>query len=327
MHFLLFCSFILAASLAMPARERLGSSSTDADEALEQAAYPYFYSALSDTPEEHFTALNAHGKQINAELPLHKAAWDMDRGAEAVERLLAHGADPMALNRFETYYANTALDEAIHAGNNAVVHALLQHEHTDPNQGRFWFGYDHYDVPEIRSPLRAAVESGNWEATQALLAHPKLNISHDHVLSYASRVPILTLLLRHPDIKVNGRDVRGRTALHAFVGQRPLLEHLLSDPRVNVNVKDRFDEDTALHVAAKTGDTGSARDLLSHPDIDTQLQNHGGRTAWKEARRNGNVEVAALIRQHQRQRFWSHFRLFGRRNSDDNMMQEGTLQV
>lgn len=88
----------------------------------------------------------------------------------------------------------------------------------------------------------------------------------------------------------------GDTSLHiaAQNGDLERVNQLCSDPRVDVNAKNRYDE-TPLHLAAERGDLQVVRSLFLRRDLNVNNTNYFGKTALDIALKNGNEAIVALL--------------------------------
>jgi len=96
----------------------------------------------------------------------------------------------------------------------------------------------------------AAVENGDaLELAELIKQDPGFNINTNRdeegltllhsACIYGRRSPVIPLLLAHPDINVNSRDIYGNTPFSwACRGRTPCLREMLKDSRVKVNEPD-----------------------------------------------------------------------------------------
>jgi len=115
--------------------------------------------------------------------------------------------------------------------------------------------------------MLAAVQSGDAKKVAVLMRQdPGFNVNLDHgngftLLLYACnrdyRSAVIPLLLAHPDIDVNMKNIGGSTPFfHACNGRPSCVREMLKDSRVKVNEPDN-DGETPLRKAVRWG----------HPDI------------------------------------------------------------
>jgi len=159
--------------------------------------------------------------------------------------------------------------------------------------------------------MLAAVENGDAKKLAELLIRQdpgfKLNnMSRDGngrtLLHYAcsesdSGSPVIPLLLAHPDIDVNVKNIYGSTPFfYACDGRPSCVREMLRDSRVNVNEPDQFGR-TPLRYAAYKGHldvirlwiaSGREMDLGTPGDVDKT-------DAIGVAKQNGKREVVALL--------------------------------
>ncbi len=199
------------------------------------------------------------------------------------------------------YYGDTPLTAAIQYSTENIVKLLLAHPKIDPN----------YRVTNDHNlPIIIAIESKNVEIVKLLLEHPRIKVNVIDEASeftpltcaiYNKSIEIVKLLLEHPKINVNKFDRRGDAPflLAATESTTSILELLMADPRVNVNIVDS-NKNTALmsivesldntrdneYISTEERDrrvslyTNNLSILLSNPNIDTNIQNSEGKTAY-----------------------------------------------
>jgi hypothetical protein len=134
-----------------------------------------------------------------------------------------------------------------------IIIELLAHPDIDPNTPT-------YDDSGF-SALHIASFTNHVEVAIELLKHPKVNpnaVTDDkkttplHFACFNNFTKVVEILLLHEEIKPNLKDVDGNTPLHSTVYRNNVasLELLLKDPRVDLNVWNRYGE-TALEVAVR----------------------------------------------------------------------------
>lgn len=105
------------------------------------------------------------------------------------------------------------------------------------------------------------------------------------------------ILTTRPSVDVNWQDdmwkntALFRACLHGHVG---VVRHLLSDPRVDVNLKNKYGE-TALNNVCFRGVTRLATELLAHPKIDVNLAHTQGSTPFIHACQQGHTELVRIL--------------------------------
>ena len=105
----------------------------------------------------------------------------------------------------------------------------------------------------------------------------------------------LTEYYSNPEL-LNRFGILGITPLHAFVyyGKLDVVKILLNHG--NINVKDLADE-TPLHVAIRCSHTDIARFIIKNTEIDLNVDNDFGETAFVLACEYGNSEIVKLLLQ------------------------------
>jgi len=104
------------------------------------------------------------------------------------------------------------------------------------------------------------------------------------------------LLKAHPEL-IFSRDNDGKTALHvaAYAGQKDVAALLLAN-KSEVDAKNN-EGDTPIILAAALGHKDVVELLLdNHADINAKGKD--GWNAWRWAKKNGHLELAAYLRQH-----------------------------
>ena len=247
---------------------------------------------------------------------------------------LIRAGDNLNVNYQDTTTGDTALHYAAKGQGGdtqetyeLIADLLLRHTLINPN------------LRNVRgeTPLHLAVKYGDSEEdseiVRLLLRHFELNVNlpvdgrcetricgytalHMAVdLEYGAIVEQL-LSYRLGTIDVNETNDAGYAPLHIAAEQRDddMTQILVGDRRVDVNVRTRFGEETALHIAARYGDVGSTAPadppdpdnpaapddeesssivatLLKEADLDVNAQNRAGETALHIAAHRGHLEV------------------------------------
>eukprot|EP00960_Hanusia_phi_P056985 763418-Hanusia_phi.AAC.9 len=204
---------------------------------------------------------------------------------------------------------NLELEVAVRIGNNQVMEDIFQSLQVSAN-----------DLTDENIPfLFVAAASDNADGVEYLLKKnadinmvdsDKNTILH-HIMS-ATAIKSLRYVSTVQKLNPNRLNQRGLTALHtAMLVERSSTEDKDSDTRkkynesvevllskywkLNPNIQTTEKLDTALHIAAKTGNDFAMECLLVHANIDPQLLNAEGRTAMAEAILN-RTSIDHLIR-------------------------------
>lgn len=219
---------------------------------------------------------------------------------EKVRTLLA---DP-DINVNMVYDDKTPLVVAIENSHENIVKLLLAHPKIKLNFSTTTGKYDN------RTPIEVAIDSGNVEIAKLLLAHPDMD---PNIIGMNERTPInnailngdieiVKLFLANPKTDPNRVDERLYSPLGTAVTMRqiPIVELLLADPRVDINLQDKDEGATALMLAirhlddykdnqyvsyeARTTYPKAYADiiklLISNPNIDLEVRDKNGRTAY-----------------------------------------------
>ena len=90
---------------------------------------------------------------------------------------------------------------------------------------------------------------------------------------------VVSLLLSHPEIKINAKAIMGSTALHfgCISGSRDSLDLLLALPGLELNERDS-DGDTPVMVAIHWGHSEAVRALTQKTGVDLDLKTADGKT-------------------------------------------------
>jgi len=203
------------------------------------------------------------------------------RHAEAVKLLLGNPrVDPNHENR-DGY---TPLAFAARCGHADVVGLLLGNPRVDPN----------HESRDSYTPLALSAKSGHAEAVKLLLGDPRVDPNHEDREGYTllalsakyGHTQAIKVLLG--DLRVNPnhncRDGYTPLALAAKCGNAKAVKVLLGDPRVDPNPIHRTG-DTPLLISIKEYLCGghysrySIDALLTHPQVDRNVTDSGGRTA------------------------------------------------
>lgn len=228
--------------------------------------------------------------------------WAANKGHEDVVKILVAREDVDPNVRGQT----TLLVGAVRNGYIAIVRLLLANEHTNINakdvdtgwSALFHAIYAQRDYGRLRKGL---------QILKLLLACNNIKVN---VKDVQGRTPLtiavlfesvegLQLLLRRGDLQLNERDDKGRTALHSAARQVRIegIRHLLTRGDTQLNGRDFLGE-TALLVAAKQRRTQAMPLLLAHGDIDVNVKDGQGQTALHVAAKEGPTEAIWLLLEH-----------------------------
>ena len=95
---------------------------------------------------------------------------------------------------------------------------------------------------------------------------------------------VIPLLMAHPQLDVNKRELDGKTPLFgvAIIGLD--LSPFLTHPKIDVNARDKF-EQVALHHAVSSNHPSAIRQFLADPRTDVSLKTYKGFTVVDMAKR------------------------------------------
>jgi len=244
---------------------------------------------LLDNPKTDVNHLN-----INGETPLFAAINSEDYYGrdEIVELLIGHKDINLKRNKYNS--SKDSLLLAMTKGDCKVLELLMDHPYVKEN---FLEEYESYNNIPI---LMHAFKNTDKSIFEALLQHPNINVNcHDEdgksllMLAFEKGYPrVGQLLTANPNLDVSYKDRNGKTALHyasTYIDDTEgynegydlmtMLETLLEFPATDVNSQDN-DGNTPLMLALIHGHQGAAMRFLRHPNIDVNLKNKGGKTAF-----------------------------------------------
>jgi len=154
--------------------------------------------------------------------------------------------------------------------------------------------------------MLAAVESGDAKKVAELMRQDpgfKVNMDQDEhgrtLLHFAcrddSRSAVIPLLLAHPDIDVNTKDVDGRTPYFWACRSTSCVREMLKDSRVKVNEPANIGT-TPLWYAASNGRLDVIKWwIVSGREMDLGTPGNEEMDAIGEAKKEGKTEVVALL--------------------------------
>jgi len=197
----------------------------------------------------------------------------------------------------------TALHYCVKAENNDITKVkileMLLEKKADPSID----DKNHYE-----SPLFSAIKNNNEQIIKLLLLSGKIDINYQNnygvsALHQASleKVSILKLILaKNPTVDI--RDVYGETPLQYIYD--PILD---TDEKFKLNlnallgagadINSQNDKGMTLLMKSSDGDyINRVKILLTYPQININLKNDKGETAYDIAIKNGNTDIANLLK-------------------------------
>ena len=267
--------------------------------------------AVARTLLEHGSDPNAksisHGsefsrKHYGGRTPLH---WAAEQGYDCiVQLLLSHNADPSATNAT----LRTPLQEATMYGHIAAAKVLI--ENCAPVNAQDDVGFA--PLHEAAKPWGGGSDAGRLEIGKQLLDHgADIEVTTNascrlplrtplHLAVEQNFMPMIRLLIEK-SANLTAQNSDGWMAIHtaAFSDFLPIVR-LLLDAGVDVDVKDRDENETALHKAAALGHT-SIICLLLKRGADVCLVNNLGRDVLQHAQRHrqtGNEEAVDFLQKY-----------------------------
>jgi ankyrin repeat protein len=231
-------------------------------------------------------------------------------------------ADMLDINK-KNAQGNTKLHRAALYGNMRVVkwlvHLLVDiHEKNDSDTTprSLAFSGGHINISawlDLHDQLIYDAGAGNTnQVAAALAAGCNVNVINNstwrhtalHCAVTQGKKNVIKILLLIPGICVNGQDSIGFTALHRAIFWFPslgVIRLLISAPNIDVNSRD-FSGNTPLHLVAqfnKGQKSIEAARLLLRAGADQTITNNAGLTPLNVVERNGNHQLAALLKQAQ----------------------------
>jgi ankyrin repeat protein len=220
--------------------------------------------------------------QIYQESPLTLASYHDQEGA--AKSLLEHPATRVNLVNNEEW---SALMAAVRYGHDRIAILLLARPEIQVNlvDNQWWTAlmkaarHGHEGIvrlllahPEIQvnsvdregwSALLLAASPGHWGIAKLLLEHPKIQVNLVHSKGWSALMLAaafghegnVKLLLKRPDIQVNLVDNAGWSALMLAVngGHQDTVRLLLDVPFIDIAIKSRDDDHTAISIASALG--------------------------------------------------------------------------
>ena len=241
-----------------------------------------------------------------------RAEWDIRKGANAllvcawfgltnvVSKLLDEGLD---VNAADPTYKQTPLMYACRRGQSATVAKLLEHG-ADVNQ---------YNQRSSVA-LFEAVENGNIETVELLLAKQELDINAVHfqrgnrtalmLAAQDGNLQIVNALLNQQSAKADQKDPDGNTSLSlaSIAGQTDVVASLLERKDININSQNSKGATALIAAATAQGSRNEneahyfiALSLLMN-DADSSIKDgEGGGTALMRAVDSGNEAMVKLL--------------------------------
>lgn len=241
-----------------------------------------------------------------------RAEWDIRKGANAllvcawfgltnvVFKLLDEGLD---INAADPNYKQTPLMYACRRGQSATVAKLLER------------GADVNQYSERHSvALFEAVENGNIETVELLLAKQELDINAVHpwrfnrtalmLAAQDGKLQIVTALLEQPSAKADKKDLEGNTSLSlaSIAGQTEVVKSLLERKDINIDSQNDLGATALILAVAAKGSRKEDEakifiaELLLRYYADSSIKDHeGGGTALLRAVDAGNEAMVQLL--------------------------------
>jgi ankyrin repeat protein len=184
----------------------------------------------------------------------------------------------------------TYLMEAISQGKIETIRLLLQHPNIDLN----------VQDNKGRTALIYSLDK-SLEITKLLLTHPSIdpnikdNANKTALIYSLDRNPeAMTLILNHPTIAVDVKNISLSPLIHACTHKRfKHIKKLLESSKINPNIQDK-NKMTVLMTSVLFSESKLIELLLGHPNIDIQLKNADGKTAWDLASMNIRQQFPGL---------------------------------
>ena len=150
------------------------------------------------------------------------------------------------------------------------------------------------------TPLYAAVEIGDTNLVELLLAKPGINVNQPtrdgktplHFAIMTDNIAVVNLLLAKPGIDVN-QPTRDVLYILTMTYKTNMMKLLLEKSNIDVN-QSTTDGRTPLYTAAEIGNTNALNLLLAHPRIDVN-KSKDGKTPFDIAILNDKIDIINLF--------------------------------
>lgn len=206
-----------------------------------------------------------------------------------------------------------------------LFYSLLTPEEIDNSEyGKFHQAIVHDDIETVKKCLdkgmvydgsprekhyddyawEIAIYSGSLKSFKAMVEHG-LNINVINLWLYTPlmkacfyrKLNIVEYILSFPNIEINKTNHQNRSALTmaCLEGDARIVELLLNYPNIDINTKDGQNGYTPLMDASYYGYDKIVKLLLDKKDIDVNIFNHLGHSAFSMAVKQGNLKVVQLL--------------------------------
>jgi len=212
--------------------------------------------------------LNLELRHQEGQTALHRAVWAGRIGLVQILLLLGSDLECKDSHGFSPW------NWACRSNRPSMLQTL-----TRESDSRFPRDFDIVYHDEL--PLHQAVSHGSMDAIRLLMKQKHTLEAHDrngdtplHLAVRSQSRQVMDLLLSHPQIDVNCKDLAGNTPLwlSTHLSCDAVTERLLEEPRVNLNFVGGYGDiqtpSTSLHHAVLRPDTGALQRLVAVPGID-----------------------------------------------------------
>ena len=155
-------------------------------------------------------------------------------------------------------------------------------------------------LDQVKAALEAGADpnttEGQWNWTCLMVA------------VYDERADIVDLLLSHPSIDVNAKDIGLDTALHLVFSNEAILHKLLATPGLLLNEKNWLGE-TPIMSAARLGRVGAVKLMAAKEQVDLDLRDIQGRSLEEMGLhyRTRRAELTQVVLEARQRRRWGEF--------------------